>query len=72
MEVLWVRLEGEGICYYIGAIYHPPLPRPVYSTDHLVESLDSILEEISGLPDSVVILGETSINSPQRGSRAWD
>jgi len=40
MEVLWIKLEGEGICYYIGAIYPCPRPVLVQSTDHLVESLD--------------------------------
>lgn len=46
-ELLWISVAIIDQTYLIGALYHPP--RPKFSTDHLITSINSTLDEIHSL-----------------------
>src|SRR6218665_2347253 len=55
-ELLWLRVDVEGVTAFVGALYHPPTPiYPVADLmDHIEASLDELLAKYDG---ARVVLG---------------
>ncbi len=61
VELLWVEITTNEGLVYVGALYHPPKPRPTYSTVSLLDCLEVSIESLNRVyGDITVVHGKIS------------